>query len=116
MKVGEDVLKFISDSWSWLSYTLLGFSGRLAFDIMRGKKITIIKTLASFIIAVFVGRVTYSICIAQGLVEDVSAIGSIACLLSYDIMKAIFRINVKGIILDWAQNAISKIQDNGKNK
>lgn len=51
---------------------------------------------------------------ARGLEDNVSVIGSIACLLSYDILKAIFSINVKGIILDWAKNFLDKIDKNGK--
>lgn len=113
-KIREEIINSFFDAWKWISYTLLGFFARLSFDIMRGKKITIIKTLASFIMAVFVGNITYTICMARGLEDNVSVIGSIACLLSYDIIKAIFSINVKGIILDWARNFLDKIDKNGK--
>lgn len=113
-KIRDEIISSILEAWKWISYTLLGFLARLSFDIMRGKKITIIKTLASFIMAVFVGNITYTICMARGLEDNVSVIGSIACLLSYDILKGIFSINVKGIILDWAKNFLDKIDKNGK--
>src|SRR5690606_16392581 len=113
-KIRDEIISSILEAWKWISYTVMGFLARLAFDVMRGKRITIIKTLASFIMAVFVGNITYTICMARGLEDNVSVIGSIACLLSYDILKGIFSINVKGIILDWAKNFIDKIDKNGK--
>lgn len=109
-EIKEEIMNFITKGWALLLYLFIGLIGKFSYDMASGKKMSWVQVLSSIGIGIFVGALTYTICIHQKMDKEASIIVPISTLLSEKIMVALFSIDYKKIAADMADYFSNKLK------
>jgi hypothetical protein len=93
----EEIIAGVSKIWVWLLYILMGLIAKYSYDIMRGKKITLLQAMASAGIALFVGFISSALCVQHDMEKEGMWIVPISTLLSEKLLMALFAIDWKRV-------------------
>lgn len=95
--IKEEIVAIITKVWLWVLYVAIGIMAKFSYDIIRGRKITLLQALASSGAALAVGTIAAIYCAANGYDKAGLWIVPAATLLSEKIIIAVSSIEVKEI-------------------
>lgn len=93
----EEIAAIFSKIWVWILYVAIGLMAKFSYDIIRGKKITMLQALGSSAAALAVGTLASIGCANYGHEKAGVWIVPAATLLSEKIIIAASSIEVKDI-------------------
>lgn len=94
-EIHDAVIAWFTKWYTFFVYVAMGLIGKVSYDMLSGKRISIAKALSSTGIALFVGFVSSMLCVKAGYTEKAAIIVPICTLLSEKIMIAVFALNYK---------------------
>lgn len=110
-EIKEEVLTALSKFWAYILWITLGLVGKFSFDIISGKKVTLLQALASTGLAIVVGLISAKICELNDWEKHKSIVICVSSLLSEKIILALFSINYKSIAHDIAAWFTRRLRD-----
>lgn len=93
-----DALIFLSKTWVWFLYIVLGLMLKFSYNIISGKKITFWHAVASCICSIAIGALSSIWCIQTNRESMGTWIVPAATLLSDKLLTAAFSIDYKKIL------------------
>lgn len=94
-----ELVTLVTKWYLWASYILLGVLGKISYDLVRGRKISLIQSLGSTGISIFVGVLASMWCVKHSP-DNGAFIVPVATLLSDKIFTALFAMDLKKISAD----------------
>lgn len=103
--IKTELLAMLSKAWAWILYTMfsiiIGVVGKISYDLLTGRKITLWGFVASVGLGIFVGVVSTIICMAKGWTTAALFMPPIATLLSEKIILALFSLDYNKIFAQY---------------
>lgn len=93
----KEITYLFTKVWVWLLCIFLGLMAKYSYDIITGKRITLLQALASAGIAFFVGFLASVWCVINDMEREGMWIVPIATLLSEKVIMAMLTIEVSDI-------------------
>lgn len=95
-----ELLALFTKWYVYLCYMAIGLIGKFSFDLLSGKKMSVVKVLASTGVGLFVGFLSALYCIHFDKAEIAPLLVPICTSLSEKLMIAAFAINYKATARD----------------
>lgn len=102
-----ELIALITKWYLWALYIFLGVLGKLSYDLVRGRKITIMQSLGTTGISIFVGVITSMWCMKHSP-DNGAFIVPVSTLLADKIFTALFALDLKKIANEWLSYWVEK--------
>ncbi len=106
----NQILELIYKWWVWLFYIAIGMIGKFSHDLVTGKKLSWTQVFSSIGIALFVGFISSAICMYNDWQQQGQYIVPICTLLSEKLVLALFAVDYKKMMAEFAQYWADKMK------
>lgn len=97
-----ELIALITKWYLWACYILLGVLGKMSYDLVRGRKISLMQSLGTTGISIFVGVLASMWCMKH-TPDNGAFIVPVATLLADKIVTALFAMDIKAIVNEIAK-------------
>lgn len=66
-KIEEELINFAGKVWVWIVGIIIGVMGKICYEIMVGKKLSLLQVIATAGVSIAVGCITAFLCISKGM-------------------------------------------------
>lgn len=109
-EITDALIAWFSKWYTFFVYVAMGLIGKFSYDMLSGKKISVLKALSSTGMALFVGFLSSMLCVQAGYTTKAAVIVPICTLLSEKIMIAVFALNWHKWLGEVFQNIANKFK------
>lgn len=81
-EIKEEFINFLSKVWFWAAYIFIGIIAKFSYNVIIGKKISLLQAIGSAGIAFFAGFIACSLCYLHDAERDAMWIVPCATLIS----------------------------------